>query len=93
MSSQKTHLFDNPKNVRRVLWGLGIACALALLGDFVIHRHVSHPWEGLWGFYAVYGFVACVLLVLVAKQMRKILMRSEDYYDHNTTQNGDVQDG
>jgi hypothetical protein len=35
----------------------------------------------LSGFYAFYGFVACVLLVLIAKQMRKVLMRKEDYYD------------
>lgn len=32
-------------------------------------------------FYCLYGFVACVLLVLAATQLRKILMREEDYYD------------
>ena len=50
------------------------------------HKHLSFehgelPVEGWFGFYALYGFVACVLLVLVAKQLRKILMRDEDYYD------------
>jgi hypothetical protein len=93
MNRQKIHIFDNPKNIRRVLWGLYIACALTLLGDFVIHRHVSHAWEGLWGFYAVYGFVACVLLVLVAKQMRKVLMRAEDYYDQDAAGDSDARDG
>ena len=29
----------------------------------------------------IYGFVACVLLVLIAKEMRKIVMRNDDYYD------------
>jgi len=42
-----------------------------------------HPFEALWGFYAIYGFVACVVLVLLAKEMRKILMRDEDYYDRD----------
>ena len=42
-----------------------------------------HPFEGLWGFYAIYGFVACVILVLLAKEMRKLLMRDEDYYDRD----------
>ena len=33
-------------------------------------------------FYAVYGFVACVLLVLVAKYiLRPLVKRGEDYYD------------
>ncbi len=54
--------------------------------DFVIHRHVVHSWETLWGFYAVFGFVACVILVLVAKRMRTFLMRSEDYYDEGDTE-------
>jgi hypothetical protein len=34
----------------------------------------------LLGFY-IYGFVACVVLVVIAKEMRKVLMRKEDYYD------------
>ncbi len=80
MTNEKSHVFDNPRNVKRVLHILYAACAVTLLLDFVIHRHVMHRWEHLWGFYAVYGFVACVLLVLIAKEMRKVLMRSEDYY-------------
>ena len=33
------------------------------------------------GFYGFYGFVSCVGLVLLAKQIRKILGRKENYYD------------
>lgn len=77
----KTHIFDKPRNVQRVIRTLYALCGLTLLLDFVIHRHVDHAWESLWGFYCLYGFVACVLLVLVAKEMRKVLMRGEDYYD------------
>ena len=78
---QKTYLFDNPRNVRRVVFGLVGACVILAGLDLVLHRHVSHPWETMIGFYAVYGFVACVLLVLLAKEMRKVLIRPEDYYD------------
>ena len=77
----KTYLFDNPRNVSRLLLGFYIICALLFVADFVFHRHVVHPWEGLPGFYTIYGFIACVLLVLIAKEMRKVLMRKEDYYD------------
>jgi hypothetical protein len=78
---QKTYLFDNPRNVRRVVHGLVGACIILAGLDLVLHRHVYHPWETMFGFYAVYGFVACVLLVLLAKEMRKVLIRKEDYYD------------
>jgi len=79
--NQKTYLFDNPRNVRLVVRGLLVACAILVGLDLVVHRHVSHPWEEFFAFYAIYGFVACVLLVLLAKEMRKLLMRDEDYYE------------
>lgn len=75
------HFFDDPLRVKRAIQALFAVCGLTFLLDFVVHRHVDHPWEGMVGFYAVYGFVACVLLVLIAKEMRKLLMRKEDYYD------------
>ncbi|MGD8783197.1 MAG: hypothetical protein PVF28_05420 [Thioalkalispiraceae bacterium] len=78
---EKTYLFDNPKNVSRLLLGFYIICAVLFVLDFIVHRHSVHPWEGFPAFYAIYGFVACVLLVLIAKEMRKLIMRKEDYYD------------
>lgn len=80
-AGEKQHLFDNPKNVQRLLRGFYAGCVILFLVDLVVHRHIYHSWEKLPGFYAIYGFVACVLLVLVAREMRKVLMRKEDYYD------------
>jgi hypothetical protein len=78
---EKTYFLDKPKNqklVRTVFY----ACCVALLAfDLVYHRHVEREFEGLFGFYAFYGLIACVVLVLTAKEMRKIVMRKEDYYD------------
>jgi len=81
MKNEKKYLFDDPKNVKRVLHILYSCCALLLILDFVIHRHVIHSWENLWGFYPLYGFVGCVILVLVATWMRTFLMRDEGYYE------------
>jgi archaellum biogenesis protein FlaJ (TadC family) len=81
MKDEKTHIFDKPRNVRRVLRTLYAISAVLLATDFVYRRHELASWEGWYGFYAVYGFVACVLLVLIAKEMRKFVMRREDHYD------------
>ena len=81
MAKDKKHFFDEPRNLKRVLRVFFVVCAGLAALDFVHHRHVIHEWENLWGFYAIFGFVACVLLVLGAKEMRKLLMRDEDYYD------------
>ncbi|MEX0617560.1 MAG: hypothetical protein WDZ76_04120 [Pseudohongiellaceae bacterium] len=79
--AEKIALFDKRENVRRLLHVLYFVCATLLLLDLFIHRHVEHSWERLIGFYPMYGFVGCVVLVLVAKWMRTFLMRGEDYYD------------
>jgi hypothetical protein len=81
MRNEKDHIFDNPRNVKRILHALYGCCAFLFVLDFVIHRHVYHSWENLWGFYAIYGFVGCVILVLVAKWLRTFIMRPENYYD------------
>lgn len=39
-------------------------------------------WSDLWGFFAVFGFVSCVALIVVAKALgRYWLQRTEDYYE------------
>ncbi|MBT4357128.1 MAG: hypothetical protein HOD23_05200 [Proteobacteria bacterium] len=81
--TERQHIFDHKKNINRVLRALIALCVVSFAVDFVYHRHVVHPFEALWGFYAIYGFFACVILVLLAKKMRKWLMRSEDYYDRD----------
>lgn len=78
---EKSHIFDNPRNVKRALYALYAVCALSIVAELFIDRHVDHPWEALFGFYGFYGFVACTILVLAAKELRKVVMRKEDYYD------------
>lgn len=73
--------FDKPENISKMLKVFYVICALLVLVDFVVHRHVYHDWENIPAFYAIYGFVGCVVLVVIAKEMRKFLMRGEDYYD------------
>ena len=81
-SNEPQDFFDKPKNIQwilRIFYGL---CVLLVLLDFFIHRHIETAIEKVPAFYAIYGFVACVILVLIATQMRKFLMRSEDYFSN-----------
>ena len=77
----KTYWLDQPGNVNKLVYGLYGVCALLFLLDFFYHKHTSFLFEGWLGFFAWFGFIACVVLVLVAKQLRKVLRRGEDYYD------------
>lgn len=80
-ANEKPRWLDNSENVRKLyltVWAIGI---VLLLLDLVIHRHPETPFDGWLGFYCFFGFVACVSLVIVAKGLRRILMRPEDYYE------------
>ena len=82
MNSEKKYIFDNKKNVQRVLYGLFCTLVLLLALEPFVHKHSYFAWEKWFGFYAIYGFVACVLLVLAAKYiLRPFVKREEDYYD------------
>lgn len=64
--------------VLKVFYGL---CGLLLVLGLFLPQHGKFQIE-LWpGFYALFGFIACVALVLIAKELRKLLMRPEDHYD------------
>lgn len=73
--------FDKPKNVSIILYTFYAISALLVVLDFVVHRHIYVHFEEIPAFYAIYGFIACVVLVVLAKLMRLVLMRSETYYD------------
>lgn len=79
--AEKSYWLDRRENVTKLFLGLcGVGLALAL-ADLIVHRHDAVGFAQGFGFYAVYGFVACVALVLTAKALRRVLKRPEDYYD------------
>jgi hypothetical protein len=78
---ERRYWLDERTNVERLVRGFYALCLMVLLLDLFVPRHGAFAIEQLFGFYAFFGFIACVTLVLVAKQLRRVLMRAEDYYD------------
>jgi hypothetical protein len=74
-------IFDKPQNVKRFLGGFYVSLVILLVIDFFIHKHADFAWKGIPEFYATYGFVSCVLLIFIAKGLRRLIKRDEDYYD------------
>jgi len=90
----RVRIWDKPENVKLLLRVFFISCGLFFLLDLFLllpfldyHKWSPFDKSGLlpmekWpGFYCIYGLVACVVLVLIAKQLRKVLMRDERYYE------------
>ena len=81
MSSEPKRWLDHPSNVTRLYRGLWCIGLLLVLLDWVVERHEDVHLASAPTFYALYGFIACVLLVLAAKALRRVLKRPEDYYE------------
>ena len=81
MDKEKKYWLDDPNNVTKIYWCLCAICALIFVADAFYHKHIYFEAEGWFGFFGIFSFVACVVLVLAAKLLRKIVIRPEDYYD------------
>ena len=81
MSAYKKDWLDNQANVKKIIIGVVIICVSLLIAEFFYHKHGHFAIENWFGFYGFYGFIVFCGIVLIGKQLRKFLMRSEDYYD------------
>ena len=77
----KRYWLDRPENVTWLYRGLWVLGGVLAILELVVHRHAEAGFDAWFAFYALYGFFACVALVLAAKVLRRIVMRPEDYYD------------
>jgi hypothetical protein len=78
---EKRYWLDKPGNVTLLVRIFYVLCAVVIALDVFVPKHGPFAIEHVFGFYGFYGFAACVALVLIAKALRKVLMRAEDYYD------------
>lgn len=78
---EKSGWFDKKENLTlflRIFYG---SLVVLLILDLFVEKHSVFGFDSVPSFSAAYGFISCVLLVLVARVLRMMLMRDEDYYD------------
>lgn len=84
MITKIVHFIGSPEN-SRTLKKIGyIALVLTFMSDFMVSRHHAHYfWDKLPGWGAFYGFVSCVVIIIVSKFIghQGGIMKKEDYYD------------
>ena len=78
---------DEPKNLNTLKKTFYLSLAVTILLEFILirHEHIEFSLEHIAEFpvfHAIYGFIACVLIILVSKVIGHAwLMKEEDYYD------------
>jgi hypothetical protein len=68
------------KAAKRIAYG---ALFILIIVDFIIPRHEIHFFgDKIPGFWSLFGFIACVLIIIVSKWIGHLgLMQDENYYD------------
>jgi hypothetical protein len=77
------YLRDRLKTVVRVCFALLAVLVLLDAIPALVDKAHAHTWiERLPGFWAVWGFVGCAILILLSKWFGHLgIMTREDYYD------------
>jgi hypothetical protein len=75
------HWLQKPTTIR-LLWVLGFGLlAITVLAQIWIPMHGHFGWDDWFGFYALFGFFSCVLMVVVAKALALWVKRPDTYYE------------
>ncbi len=69
------------KNTKKALIVFYLFLGILLTADFFIKKHGDFYWENYSNFFAVYGFISCILLIFIAKIISPLIKRDENYYD------------
>ena len=78
--SDTEHFLTRPRTIRWLWLGLSFVLALTLLVQLVVYTKGYFIVDGWFGFGAIYGFISCLIMVLVTKILGALLKRPRNYY-------------
>ena len=80
MSDDQKHWLVRPKTIRYLWIGSAGVLAITVLLQLVIDIKGHFTVDSYFGFFAAFGFLSCVAMVVVAKLLGIFLKRRDDYY-------------
>lgn len=75
------HWLTRPGSIKRLWIIFGAVLALTVLAELWISNDPHFEMERLFAFNALYGFLACAAMILVAKALGLLLKRPDTYYE------------
>lgn len=77
------HWLVKPETIRKLWIGSSVVLALIVAGDLFVEHYNYFGIDATFGFYAWYGFVTCVGMVVGAKLLGIFLKRKDVYYEQD----------
>ena len=84
---EKKYWLEEPGNINKIFYGVIGLCVLVALPkvltllDILLFKQGRFELADFFVFYTFFGVVGYVMMILLAKKLRRFLMRDEDYYD------------
>lgn len=72
---------EDPEFIKKLKYLFYILIGICIVLGFLIEFHPHYWWERIPAFFAMYGFVICLLIIFGAKVIGRLVQRTEDYYD------------
>ena len=79
--NETKHWLLRPSTIRLLWVVFAVVLAMLVLADVFLHPHKVFGVDGTFGFYAWYGLLTCMAMVLFAKALGLLLKRPDTYYD------------
>tara|TARA_R110002094_G_scaffold2147_17_gene9053 strand:+ start:2289 stop:2603 length:315 start_codon:yes stop_codon:yes gene_type:complete len=80
MKGERQHWLVRATTIRQLWFGFWVVLGLSLLAGLWVHQHLLMGIEDYFGFFGGYGFLACLVMVGLAKLLGRLLKRPDDYY-------------
>ena len=77
----KKNWFYRESSIKKLWIGTIIILALTVIAEIFVTLHPHFKIESVFAFHAIYGFLACVIMVVFAKLLGFLIKRKDDYYD------------
>ena len=69
-----------PSTIRLLWWVFAVVLVVSVAVQLIFPVKGKFGADGWFGFGAVFGFLSCLVMVLFAKVLGRVLKRDENYY-------------
>jgi|SRR5690554_1624838 len=81
LTDGKPHWLVRPETIRKLWIGFIIVLAITVVAQLFVPVPDYFTVDGWFSFYAVFGFLTCLAMVVFAKLLGYLLKRPDTYYD------------
>ena len=77
----KKNWFYRKSSIKKLYIYSAVFLGIVIITEYFITMHPHFKIESIFSFYAIFGFLSCVVLIFIAKILGFFIKRKDDYYD------------